>query len=114
MKVNTAKLEKELNEPRTIKRALEINGADGRFFIDNRSCEDPIIKKIVELLNPEIENKIGVALTLFNQIAGAGYDFGYDDGREDGYEKGYDESNDTWEEVYGGALGYNEWEAMGR
>lgn len=114
MKVNTAKLERELNEPRTIKRALELHSVNGRFSHDKRSFEDPIIEKIIEYLNPEIENKIGVALTLFNQIAGAGYDFGYDEGREDGYEKGYDDGNDTWEEVYGGALGYNEWEGMGR
>lgn len=114
MKINIAKLERKLNEPRTIKKSLETYGTDGRFFIDNRSCEDPIIKKIIELLNPEIENKTGVALTLFNQLTGAGYDFGYQEGHEDGYEKGYDAGNDTWEEVYGGALGHNEWEAMGR
>lgn len=102
MKVNVAKLERELNEPRTIKRALELHSSNGRFFIGNRSYGDPIINKIAELLNPEIENKTGVALTLFNQLAGAGYDFGYDEGHSDGYSDGWDECTDNYNENYFG------------
>ena len=88
MKVNIAELEKKLDV-----LALEDYIDKYRVYCaipheEKRTDLIPAIKVISGLLNPEIENKEYVAISILNAGLMAGNEIGYDKGYEEGYDTG--------------------------
>lgn len=88
MKVNIAELERKLNV-----LALEDYLNKYRVYCSLPHQETkteliPAIKVIADLLNPEIENKEYVAISILNAGLMAGNDIGYEKGCDEGYDTG--------------------------
>lgn len=88
MKVNIAELERNLD-------VLALEDYINKYMIhcaiphqDRRTTLIPAIKVIADLLNPEIENKEYVAISILNAGLMAGHDIGYEEGYEEGYDTG--------------------------
>ena len=97
MKVNIAELERKLNV-----LALEDYIEKYRVYCaipheETRKDLIPAIKVIANLLNPEIENKEYVAISILNAGLMAGNEIGYSKGYEEGYDTGCeDQDSASW------------------
>lgn len=93
MKVNIAELERNLDVPALEDYINEYMVSCRIPYQEMRPDLVPAIKVIANLLNPEIENKEYVAVSILNAGLMAGNEIGYEKGYEEGYDTGCEDQD---------------------